>query len=193
MEYKDGFRILWLTDIHLGKPMNTATYDETKEYAHLRKMIEQSSNPDLIVITGDTFEDETVEQSDAFVDFIDSFNIKWAFTYGNHDSQAQKDDPFHINSKIMAAKNSVFVDYDSDAVDGYANYFINLYNETGNVYRLYVIDSNADRPSGAGGDSVYDVIHPNQLAQVRAIDKAQNDEAAGLAFFHIPLRQYATA
>lgn len=51
LQWKEGFRILWLTDIHLGNPTNTAVYDEAKEYAHLRTMIEKADNPDLIVFT----------------------------------------------------------------------------------------------------------------------------------------------
>ena len=40
LKFKPGYRILWLTDLHFGNPTNTATYDETVEYAHLRAMIE---------------------------------------------------------------------------------------------------------------------------------------------------------
>jgi hypothetical protein len=193
MAWKEGFRILWLTDIHLGNPTNTATYDEEKEYTHLRTMIEGANNPDLIVFTGDTFERETTTQVDTFVSFIDSFNLKWALTYGNHDPSSLISDPYYINKKIMAAKNSVFVDYEDDGVDGLTNYYINLVSGSKSVYRLYIIDSNSYKPSGAGGDSIYDVIHLNQLEHLENIYEGTGDKAPGLAFFHIPLREYVNA
>lgn len=130
---------------------------------------------------------------DAFVTFIDSFNIKCAFTYGNHDSTSMTDDPYYINSKIALAKNSVFVDYEDDEVDGLTNYYINLKSGNKNIYRLYIIDSNSYKPTGAGGDSVYDVIHLNQLKHLENIYEGEGDKAPGLAFFHIPLREYVNA
>lgn len=193
LQYKSGFRILWLTDLHFGNPTNTSDYDEEKEYTHLRTMIEQANNPDLIVLTGDTFEKETTEQVDAFITFIDSFNIKWAFTYGNHDSSSLISDSYYINKKIMASKNAAFVDYENDDIYGLTNYYINLQSNNKNVYRLYIIDSNNYKLAGDGGDSIYDVIHQDQLDHLQKIYDNQGDKAPGLAFFHICLKEFVTA
>ncbi|MFA6861630.1 MAG: metallophosphoesterase [Bacilli bacterium] len=194
MDYKKGFRILWLTDIHLGNPTNTYDYNEEKEYTHLRAMIENANNPDLIVLTGDVFERETIDQVDAFVAFIDSFNIKWAYTNGNHDPSVLIKDKFYINRKIMAAKNSLFVDYENDDLYGLTNYFINLVSNNKTVYRLYMVDSNSAEPMDSiKGDSDADVIHLDQLQHITKINQDQANNAAGLSFFHIPLREYVNA
>jgi predicted MPP superfamily phosphohydrolase len=193
INYKEGFRILWLTDLHFGDPYNTAVYNETTQYAHLKTMIEEANNPDLIVLTGDTFDAATTEQVDTFITFIDSFNIKWVFTYGNHDPSNKIEDPYYINTKIMAAKNSLFIDYKDDGIDGLANYYINVKKDNKNLYRFYIIDSNSTKEAGNLGDSVYDVIHLNQLEHIQNINTDEGDNAAGFAFYHIPVREYVNA
>lgn len=193
MYYHDDFKILWLTDLHFGNPTNTKDYDEIKEYTHLKAMIEEAGIVDLIMLTGDVFDGETEAQVDTFITFMDLFNTKWAFTFGNHDLETMQDNPFYINKKIMESKNAVYVDYEDDEIDGYTNYYINLVSNNKNIYRLFLVDSNANKPTAAGGDSVYDIIHDNQLDHLALINKTENDSAPGLAFFHIPLREYNNA
>jgi len=193
LPYKDNFRILWLTDTHFGAPVNCPGFDADIEYAHLDKMIKAASNPDLIVFTGDIFENETEEQVDTFFTTIDAYNIPFAFTYGNHDLASLKGDPFYINRKLMACTNSVFVDYENDSIDGYSNYYINLTKDNKTSYRLYLIDTNDLKPADAKGDTFDDIIHANQLDHVKAISTYENDSAPSLLFYHIPLREVAKA
>lgn len=71
IDYRDDFKILWLTDLHFGNPTNTKDYDEIKEYTHLKAMIEEAGIVDLIMLTGDVFDGETEAQVDTFITFMD--------------------------------------------------------------------------------------------------------------------------
>lgn len=193
IDYKEGFRILWLTDLHFGDPYNTAVYNETTQYEHLKMMIDEANNPDLIVLTGDSFDEATIEQVDTFITFIDSFKIKRIFTYGNHDPSNKIEDPYYINSKIMVANYSVYVDYKDDDIEGLANYYVNVKKDNKTLYRFYIIDSNSNKELGNLGDSVYDVIHLNQLEHIQNININEGDNAPGFAFYHIPVREYVNA
>jgi len=185
LDYKEDFRILWLTDIHYGQGI----IDKQNELAHLKTMIEDANNPDLMILTGDTFWEESASDVDDLIFFIDSFNIKWAFTYGNHDLEPFDGlDTYYINRKISETKNKVFIDYENDDIDGLTNYYINLKEGEKTIYRLYIIDSNS---YNADGD--YDIIHRNQLEHLININKKEADNAPGLAFFHIPLWEFADA
>lgn len=188
MDYKDNFKILWLTDLHYGQ---NALLTKQAQFDHLKKMIDESDKPDLIVLTGDTFWEESLSDVDDYLDYLDSFNLKWTFVYGNHDMEPFKDlgDDYLINEKIMAHKNQVYIDYENDKINGLNNFYINLVQDKKTIYRLYMIDSNADNPDGDG----YDVIHFDQLSHVQKISKAENDNASGLAFYHIPITQYVDA
>ncbi len=186
MDYKEDFKILWLTDIHYGQNIT----NRTLEKEHLKGMIEEASSPDLIVLTGDTFWEEIPSDIDDFIDYIDSFNIPWAFTYGNHDLEPIADiDPYYINRKIDSSKNKVFVDYENDDITGLTNYFINLKDKEGNVvYRLYILDSN-----NYNENNDYDCIHEDQLKHFKRVQDEYNDKAPTLAFYHIPIYEYKYA
>ena len=185
MEYKDDFRIMQITDIHFGIEM-----DLVKEFEHLTKMIEQANNPDLIVITGDSFLDANKAIVRRFVEFFDGFDIPWTFTFGNHDLQGDYGYYF-INREISKAKNVVFVDYKDDNLTGFTNFYINLKKDGNTLYRLFIIDSNCYYNKGLKYE--YDVIAEDQLEHLKAINAYENDSVKSLAFFHIPLHEFEDA
>jgi hypothetical protein len=186
LEYQDNFRILWLTDLHWGSEVISLE----KEKSHLDKMIKEAGKVNLLILTGDSFLGETLADIDDFVSFLDSYAIPWTLVDGNHDSKTLKDSaPYYINKKASEAKNSVFVDYEDDDISGRMNFFINLKNaDKKTVYRLYLLDSNADYEGGG-----YDIIHPDQLQHFERCEKLFGDESPVLAFYHIPLYQYVYA
>jgi len=188
MDFHDGFTILWLTDIHWGWTEDNPDYE--KERLHLSGMIEEAKknqSPDLLVLTGDSFRTATQLQVNELLDIIDSFDIPWAFTYGNHDTESFSAYQYYINDQIVKRKNQVFVDVKNDGLTGLANYYIDLVSEEKAIYRLYIIDSNSYGGTG------YDVIHQDQLDHLQSIYRTAGDNAPGLAFFHIPLTEFSSA
>lgn len=182
----DNFKIMQLTDIHLGIEV-----DNVREMKLVTKMVEDQK-PDLIVVTGDSFLDADKDIVNYFVSTMESFNIKRAFTYGNHDFQGTYSDRY-IGDLIQSesTKNALYIDYFDDNIYGYTNYFINILDGQKSLFRLFIIDSNSYYFNGIDYD--YDVIHDDQLEHISDINTYKNDNAIGLAFFHIPLFEYRTA
>lgn len=186
INYKADFKILWLTDIHYGPEADSK---KEAEFNHLDKIIKEAGQPDLIIITGDAFRRASLSHVSEFFSFLDSYGIKWAFTFGNHDQETFKDSPDYISEEIAKCKNKVYYDDPKDGFYGKANYYINLKSGSKTIYRLFMIDSNADSPSGEG----YDVIHEDQLKHLEQVVSNNDDSAVNLAFIHIPLFQYQSA
>lgn len=193
LAYHASFKILWITDIHWGYAEDNPNYDI--ETTHLKEMISSAKdkeNPDLLVLTGDTFRTASSAQVISLLSLIDSYNIPWAFTYGNHDTESFSAYRYYINDQVAKCKNQVFVDVKNDAYTGLTNYYIDLTANEKTVYRLFIIDSNTyQNPEEEG--SGYDIIHQDQLDHLKEINKSRNDGAPGLAFFHIPLTEFTAA
>lgn len=176
----ENFKIMQLTDIHLGIEVNNEL--EMNQVGKYISLI----NPDLVVITGDTFLNANENIVNYFISMMDSFNVKWTFTYGNHDNQGDYDD-YYINKSIMKnSKNALFIDYKDDDLTGKTNFYINLKKDNKTLYRLYIVDSNSYYFNGF--KYKYDVIHEEQLEHIKKINDLDN--AYGLAFFHIPFVEY---
>lgn len=189
LEYKDNFKILWLTDIHYGpyKGACGSEIEKDEQFQHLRKMVELSKSPNLIIFTGDTFRMANETYVDEFISFADSLGPFWAFIFGNHDQEALTDNSY-ISNKIKASKNSVFLYPESGSLTGSSNYFINLNQGPKTVYRLLLIDSNSMGPNGG-----YDIIHQDQLSFVQKVGEIDDDNAVKLGFIHIPFCEFKDA
>lgn len=177
MDYKEDFKIMQLTDLHFSRQCD---FKRTTDY--LRKNI-LTSSPDLLILTGDTFMDANKSIVNNVFSFIDSFNIPFAFTYGNHDLQGDYD-YYYIARELKNYKNAKYIDYEDDNIYGKANYFIDLMEESKIKYRIYIIDSNSYHFNGLKYE--YDIIHEDQIKHLENINKIDG-EAFGLAFYHIPL------
>ncbi len=185
MNYKSDFKIMQLTDIHIGEQTDL---EDVKTL--LTKEV-KASNPDLIVITGDTFMGATKSLVREGISYFDSWNIPFAFTYGNHDFQGDYD-RFYIADQIRSAKNSMFVDYDDDDIFGQTNYYIDLMAKDTVKYRVYIVDSNSYYSKGL--THCYDIIHDDQIEHMEDIaSKDTSYSVTSLAFFHIPLYEFDDA
>lgn len=186
MEYKDNFKILQLTDIHF-----TASTNMNDQFTYLKKNI-TTSNPDLIVITGDSFFGASKVQVDLFFDFFDSLDVKYAIVNGNHDHQGSYGS-YYVETKALNAKNSMFIDYQDDNLTGNMNYYIDLKDGEDLKYRLFLIDSNSYIHL-SGLTYEYDIIHKDQMDHFKAIQESSKDkDFTTLAFFHIPLFEFQNA
>lgn len=186
MEYKDDFKIMQLTDIHISLPT-----EMKRQFAYLKTNIE-TSNPNLIVITGDSFFGATKRQVDLFFEFFDSLNYPYAFVNGNHDHQGSYDS-YYVETKLSESKNAVFVDYQDDVLTGNMNYYIDLKDGDDLVYRLFLIDSGSYIYKN-GLKYKYGIIEDDQIAHYKKIQESSSDkDFSTLAFFHIPLYEFQDA
>ena len=84
----EDFVVLQLTDIHWNYSTNikeaSAYLNNTIEVAKKEK-----GHIDLIEVTGDTLLVANKKIATTIYDLIDSWGIKWAFTFGNHDYECE--------------------------------------------------------------------------------------------------------
>jgi hypothetical protein len=187
LAFHEGFSLLWLTDLHWGNKASGVDY--AVETAHFQSILQDASKekvPDLLVFTGDVFQNENEADVDAFFALVENSGIPWAFTFGNHDQTPFLQDPDFLPRKIKACPHAIYANPSNDGLTGNANYFINLVTAGKTKYRLYLIDSNSYK-NPADSSSGYDIIHSEQLNHVKSI-VSEEGPAPGLAFFHIPLR-----
>jgi predicted MPP superfamily phosphohydrolase len=197
MPYHDNFKILWLSDIHWGWQEDNPDY--AVEAKRLKAMFEQAKeeeNPDLMVLTGDSFRQATKENVNELLGLIDNCQIPWAFTFGNHDNETFLNEPNFISREIKKCKYAKYLDVEGDELTGEGNYYLNLKENNDTLYRLYFIDSNTykDANENPGSETGgYDVIHADQLTHLRNICQYEGSKPPSLVFFHIPLWEYVDA
>ena len=203
----DGdFRILQITDIHLGG--GVLSFD--KDLKALKAVFDllEATKPDLVVVTGDmcfpvglsSFPFNNSAPVQQFAAFMRNTGIPWAFTYGNHDTESYafyNKNTLNELYKSLSWKTSrtLMYPYVQPDVTGRNNQVIDIRNQDGSLfYSLYLIDSNAYTGEGL---NKYDFIHDDQVGWYRDEVLRRNAERGfsvpSLVFFHIPLQQYKTA
>lgn len=191
MEADKDYKILVLSDTQMSalRPLNN------KRVLDLVGNIIDEQKPDLVVTTGDNvqsiYQGKAVKQ---FAEKMESMNIPWAVTLGNHDSEYSVDRQWHGNL-YESAKNSLF-EMGPSNVDGVGNYQLNIKNPDGNIIKsLIMLDSHAKRKYETGKD--YDYIHQNQLEWYKWVTEGLKIETGNtvpsLLFFHIPLIEFQEA
>lgn len=205
----DGdFKVMHLTDIHIGGGFMSKTVDE-KALNAVATMITKEK-PDLVIATGDiafpvpytagTF--NNYSGAKAFANLMESLGVYWDVTFGNHDAEAYS----YFDREAMGEfyerdeyKYCLFQAGPED-VDGYGNHVIEVKNSKGVITQaMILIDSQAYVKDNIieSIKGTYDNIHPNQVEWYEAEIKRMNAEnekiskesapVKSLAFFHIPL------
>ena len=230
---EDGsFKILHLTDLHF---INSEVTSKNSVIGDLTlrddwamtavTSIVREADPDLIVVTGDmvftqnlvsliTGTNDNYEAFRKAADFIDSFGIPWAFTFGNHDEEGElleemNDDNVRVKKALGAyltsgnIKNCLYAD-GPDEINGCGNYVINVLNRNGSVNTsLVFFDSGSyiktlDESTGkmVGGIWNYEYVHDDQLdwyeAAIKKISASEGRVVPSMIFQHIPLPIYQT-
>ena len=202
----ENFKILHLTDIHLGGSLFSARQDI--KALHACYSLIENTHPDLVIVTGDlsfplgimsmSFNNSAPVYQ--FAAFMRNLGIPWAFTYGNHDTES-------LASMNREELNDVFVSlsyktsgtllypYLQPEVTGRSNQLIELRNSDGSMNTaLFLIDSNAYTSEGIND---YDFIHDDQVDwytdEVARLSSEAGRVVPSMLFFHIPLQQYRTA
>lgn len=200
------FKILHLTDIHLGNSL----YSRRKDLKALRACYAEIAytKPDLVIVTGDLCfplgimsmslnNSAPVQQ---FAAFMRNTGVPWAFTYGNHDTESIASmDRESLNDVYMSlsfkTSGVLLYPYVQPAITGRNNQLLELRNADGTLNTaLFLLDSNAYTGEGI---NVYDYIHDDQVdwyaSQVQRLSQEAGRTVPSLVFFHIPLQQYRTA
>lgn len=187
--YKDDYRILQLTDIHL------ANKDNRKLHLDFMDLTIKDANADMILLSGDifTFADKAVVKE--LFDFIDSYGVPWAVTWGNHDEQCYFSIDWLTGYLNEYGSNCLFVDLQDDDIYGNANYAINLTKGGKVVEQIILLDSNRYSYGDYWG---YDYIKENQVDWYEKIvnyTAAQNGGKVvpSVLYYHIPVPEFKDA
>lgn len=196
------FRILQLTDLHLGfGPLSKGA--DRLALDTVRTLIERTE-PHLIVLTGDSVFPflpragtlNNRKQAQKLMEFLDGFEIPYTLVFGNHDcellSACGKEE---LAGLYKQGRYCIFTE-GGKGLAGVGNFLIELVDEAGNVLLpLVMLDSNM---YGEGGwfFSGFDRIHDDQvdwcMERLDAL-KRENPDIKGMAFFHMPLREMKEA
>ncbi|MBI9105237.1 MAG: metallophosphoesterase [Spirochaetales bacterium] len=182
----EDFKILLFSDIQLDSFLNDAIALE------LVDTLVKEVRPDMIMTAGDNtawiFADDLTLK---LISQMESYNIPWGVTLGNHDSEGSADRIWHGNQYENAA-NSLFSSGPSN-IQGIGNYSVNIEDEDGNIiYTLIMMDSNVKRAYEDEND--YDYIYDNQIEWyewlIKGITSSENKVLPSMLFFHIPLPEF---
>lgn len=202
----DDFKILHLTDIHIGGSL----YSYRKDIKALKACYAEieHTHPDLVVVTGDlcfpmgimSMSLNNTAPVGQFAAFMRNTGIPWAFTYGNHDTEslasANKQELNEVYKSLsFKTSGTLLYPYTQPNVMGRNNQLIEIRNFDGTLNTgLFLIDSNAYTGEGI---NVYDYIHDDQVDWYADEVRRMNDEAGhtvnSMVFLHIPLQEYKTA
>lgn len=202
----DDFKILHLTDIHLGGSL----YSYQKDMKALKACYAEieHTKPDLVVVTGDlTFPLGIMSLSlnntapvGQFAAFMRNLGIPWCFTYGNHDTEsfagASAEDLGQLyRSLSYKTSGTLLYPYVQPEITGRNNQLIEIRNSDGTLNTaLFLIDSNSYTGEGI---NTYDYIHDDQVdwyeREVQRLNKEEGHTVRSLVFFHIPLQEYRRA
>ena len=185
MNYKDDFRILQLTDIHLSDKD-----DQQTQFKFLDLLYKDANNPDLVVVTGDLFTFASKGTAKSLLKYFDDKGIPWSVCFGNHDEQCYFSVDWLTETLTNYGSNCLFKDLQDDKVNGNCNYVINLMKD-GKVHdQLFIMDSN--RYNFSLSQLGYDCFKEDQINWYESVVKYTKEQNGGetvnsMMFYHIPL------
>ncbi len=203
---KDEFKILQLTDIHLGGSFFSSNTD-ARSLITVYNLIEYTK-PDLVIVTGDLVFPLGVMSLSfnnsapliQFTSFMRNIGIPWAFAYGNHDTESlailteKEVDELFTAFSFKTSKNLLYP-YTQPNITGRNNQLIEVRKENGEILQaLFILDSNSYYEDIMNN---YDYIHDDQVKwyeeKVLELSKQEGKTIPSMLFFHMPLNEYQTA
>ncbi len=185
------FKIMHLTDIHIGGGFMSKTVDE-KSLNSVAAMITKEK-PDFVIATGDiafpvpyragTFNNYSGAR--AFANLMESLGVYWDVTFGNHDAECYS----YFDRESLAEFYSdeefehCLFQPGPEAVDGYGNHTIEIKNSEGIITQAVILIDSQAYVEDTLIDSIkgtYDNIHPNQVEWYEAEVKRMNAENSKL-------------
>lgn len=200
------FKILQLTDIHLGG--SVLSYGKDIQALEAVYELIDRTRPDFVIVTGDlvfpvgyaSFSFNNTAPVQQFAALMRNLGVPWAFTYGNHDTESyaasSAQDLNELYKKLSwKTSKTLLYPYIQPDITGRNNQVIELRNQDHSVnHLLFLLDSNAYTESGF---NKYDYIHEDQVAwyeeQILRVEREEGHMVPSLVFFHIPLQEYREA
>ena len=189
----DGkFRIMMINDTQ------DVILKDVLQAMHLRKIVEKE-DPDLIVMAGDLLTDffpgATKDQLKKCLkntlDVINSFDVPFVATFGNHDHDWE--DIFPLEEQMALYKsysNCVIVNNGCDI--GTYNLTVKSSDGKNVPFNIYVMDSN-NKLSGEGLLTGYEGLKPEQVQWYKdtrdALKASTGDYVPSLVFQHVPVKE----
>lgn len=192
------FRILQLTDIHIGCGIRSGKTDKLALEA-VEKVVKKA-NPDFVIVTGDIaypmpwlgggFNNEKAVNK--FIALMNKLGVKWTLVFGNHDSEVWAKKTKEELGDIYEATPNCYFKKGPKELTGVGNYAIKLLNEDGSINNILMfIDSNAYLTWNFY--SGFDTIHEDQIEWYKKTinDMTENGKIPqSLAFYHIPPKEF---
>lgn len=203
------FRILHLTDVHLGMGFLSIKKDNMAINA-VTSMV-TAEKPDLVIVTGDIaypvpFQAGTINNRRGavlFAELMEKLGVYWCLVYGNHDTEAYSFFTREEISEIYTNREQYphcLFSKGPENVDGCGNYLINVKNSAGKITQtLFMLDSHSYTDNDYFGIMwKYDCVHKNQIDWYKAQLEQLKAENGGkmpksLMFMHIPVLEMRNA
>lgn len=186
------FKIVQFTDLHV------VWQDSRSDIAFERmNQVLDAEKPDMVVFTGDIIYSKPADKNlRKVLGVVSDRKIPFAITFGNHDNEQGL-----TNDELFKAAETLPYHLTVDEVPelpGTGNCVLEVKSSDGKstAALLYCIDSHSY--SQVEGIKGYDYIKPEQIAWYRQRSREYTAANSGkplpaLAFFHIPLPEYAQA
>jgi predicted phosphodiesterase len=190
----DGtFKIVQFTDTHISY----SNLDNSMKTIETMRAVLDSEKPDLVIFTGDNVTDLPLKEGlQLLVDPLVTRHIPYLMLFGNHDTEPGMKISRVELGKITRELPGYYNIKPAKNIKGVSNYLVEVKNANSSKTEalLYCMDSN-DYESIAG-KIAYAGFSPDQVEWYRTNSKEQtcdNHQQAlpALAFFHIPLLEYA--
>lgn len=217
------FKVLQLTDIHVGGGMFSAGTDKNALNA-VAAMV-TAEKPDLVIATGDiaypvVFAAGTADNmvsARAFAELMEKLGVYWTMNFGNHDTESYSKYKKDKIAEMYMKYDHCLLQAGPSNIDGIGNSIIKIKNSKGLVERaLVTLDSHQYLPDDPWGVKWhYDNIKANQtkwyaeeIAKINAANKevrgkmtdaekliysARYEETPSSLFFHIPIKELKEA
>lgn len=192
------FRILQLTDIHLGGGLICHRNDKLALQA-VRTIVERAK-ADFVIITGDLSypfwyvggTHNNMKSAKMFCDLMTELGTEWTMVFGNHDTENHARYTKEQLGDYFESLPHCYFSKGEEGLTGCGNYCIPLYNADGRLNTaLMFVDSNSYLKNSIF--SGFDTIHDDQIEWYRRTIEALPYEggiAPSLAFFHIPPKEF---
>lgn len=183
LNYRSNYRILQLTDIHLGDK------DDQDKHFKFMDLTIKDANPDFIVVTGDVFSFASRETAKRLFSFFDGYKKPWTIVFGNHDEQCLFSVDWLTSYLNEKTEYAVYKDIQDDDLQGNCNFAINLMKDDKVFEQLILIDTNRYYYGSYFG---YDFVKPEQIKWYEDLINHTTIENGGetvpsMMFYHIPL------
>ena len=201
----EGFRILQITDVHIGGGAFSIGKD-AKALDAVEKLI-RAAKPDLVAVTGDiaypfpiqSGSFNNLRESAMFAKLMEKLEVYYTISFGNHDTESYSFYDRNDLYEFYSEEKYCVIDRAENA-DG-INYAVNIVDDESDriVQTLYMMDTHAYVKDGNGLFDRYDGLHENQIewyrgevARMNALNAAYGVPQS-LLFIHIPFVEYETA